>query len=139
MTGANSPKTVKSRRKLEYDEDYPSLPTSSVNTPGNRWKNVSEVKVCVFSALKMKFSIKDFCIKCEQIRRKLVHIYERNPLRKTSFSVQWRHSGECPKTPASGSFFFPVNFAKILRALFLQKTSGGLLWNFLEIFRTAFP
>ena len=74
VTGVNSPKTVESRRKLVYEEDYPSLPTSSENTPGKRSKNISEAKVCVFTALKMKFSIKNFFINCEQIRRKFVDI-----------------------------------------------------------------
>ena len=39
----------------------------------------------------MKFSIKDFFIKCEQIRRNCGpgHIYWKNPERKTSIFVQW--------------------------------------------------
>ena len=39
------------------------------------------------TAQKMKFSIKDFSSKCEQIRKKL-HIHLRNPLWKTSVFVQ---------------------------------------------------
>ena len=40
------------------------------------------------TAQKMKFSIKNFCSKCDQIRKDLNHIYWRNPEWKTSFLVQ---------------------------------------------------
>ena len=47
-------------------------------------------KKAQITAQKMKFSIKDFFSKCDQIRRflQIGHIYWRNPLWKTSFFVQ---------------------------------------------------
>ena len=60
--------------------------------PKNRklkWKiyQIPKDKVSMSTAQKMKFSIKDFSSKCEQIRKKL-HIHLRNPLWKTSVFVQ---------------------------------------------------
>ena len=64
--------------RADFQIGYPSDHLTCWRRSALIQKSPAQIPIA-FTAQKMKFSIKDFSSKCDQIRRKLGHIYGKNP------------------------------------------------------------